>query len=53
MQAEAVFHSSDNRGVIHWLENNLQEGDRILVKGSRGMQMEEIVSYLNNGGNRS
>lgn len=51
MQAKAVFHSSDNQGVIHWLENNLQEGDRILVKGSRGMHMEKIVSYLNNGGN--
>jgi UDP-N-acetylmuramoyl-tripeptide--D-alanyl-D-alanine ligase len=49
MQPSNVFHSEDNEGVINWLAGNLQEGDRILVKGSRGMRMEEIVSYLKNG----
>lgn len=49
MDTRNVFHSKDNQGVIQWLGSYLQEGDRILVKGSRGMHMEEIVSYLRNG----
>ena len=50
MPSKSVFHVSSNQEIIHWLKNNIYEGDRILVKGSRGMQMEEIVSFLKDGG---
>jgi UDP-N-acetylmuramoyl-tripeptide--D-alanyl-D-alanine ligase len=49
MQASNIFHREDNEGVINWLAGNIREGDRILIKGSRGMHMEEIVSYLKSG----
>ena len=49
MDERNVIHFDENPGVIRWLSSNLRKGDRILVKGSRGMHIEEIVSYLKNG----
>ena len=49
MDSKAVFHKNSNREIVHWLKENLQHGDRVLVKGSRGLKMEEIVSYLRQG----
>ncbi|MBP1763087.1 MAG: UDP-N-acetylmuramoylalanyl-D-glutamyl-2,6-diaminopimelate/D-alanyl-D-alanyl ligase [Firmicutes bacterium] len=36
----------DHVAVKHELNKLLESGDTILVKGSRGMKMEEIVNYL-------
>lgn len=37
---------ADNAAVIAHLEQMLQPGDLVLIKGSRGMRMEEIVRHL-------
>ncbi len=37
---------SCNKDVIQYLDTIVSAGDTILVKGSRGMQMEDIVDYL-------
>lgn len=42
-----VIHFDNNIEVIKYLKNNLNKNDVVLVKGSRGMKMEEIVNFLN------
>jgi len=46
MNTECIHNCVDNEDVINLLGTIIKEGDTILVKGSRGMKMEEIVSYL-------
>ena len=46
MDDRYIYYCSSNKDVIELLGTMIQEGDTILVKGSRGMMMEEIVSYL-------
>ena len=46
MEAEKVIIAKDNEGVIACLREIVAPGDIILVKGSRGMKMEEIVAAL-------
>jgi len=46
MSKEAVFHFETNDDVIKMLEIFVSRNDTILVKGSRGMKMEEVVSFL-------
>lgn len=46
MDAERIYNCVDNEDVIKLLDTMVKEGDTILVKGSRGMKMEEIVSHL-------
>ena len=46
MPSEQVHIVEDNAAAIAILERLVSEDDAILVKGSRGMQMEEIVSVL-------
>ena len=53
MEASSIFHCSCNKDVINLLGTIVQSGDTILVKGSRGMKMEEIVSSLVKGGHSS
>jgi UDP-N-acetylmuramoyl-tripeptide--D-alanyl-D-alanine ligase len=43
---ERVFSFKDNDEVKKFLEGFVEEGDFILVKGSRGMKMEEIAQGL-------
>lgn len=52
MDAQSIKHFSCNKDVTEYLETILSQEDTILVKGSRGMKMEEIVEYLANWGNR-
>lgn len=46
MSAACVFHFTDCASVLDFLHNCIKEGDVLLVKGSRSMQMEEIVAAL-------
>lgn len=41
-----IFSFEDNEQVIDYLDNQLGEGDVVLIKGSHGMHMERIVSAL-------
>jgi UDP-N-acetylmuramoyl-tripeptide--D-alanyl-D-alanine ligase len=46
MPASAVYLAETNARAVDLLRTLVRTGDRILVKGSRGMEMEEIVSAL-------
>ena len=46
MEGEKVFIGEDNEGAIACLREIIAPGDIVLVKGSRGMKMEEIVAAL-------
>ena len=46
MPAEAVFFAASNAEAVEKLERILKPGDCVLVKGSRGMAMEEIVEAV-------
>lgn len=41
-----VFHFSDTKSASDFLKGILNTGDVVLVKGSRGMKMESIVSSI-------
>jgi UDP-N-acetylmuramoyl-tripeptide--D-alanyl-D-alanine ligase len=46
MSPERVFFAADNTQVVEYLKSILKPGDHVLVKGSRGLKMEEIVDAL-------
>jgi len=46
MPAARVLHVGDNEAAVAYLGRTLQAGDKVLVKGSRGMAMEQIVQAL-------
>ncbi|MEG6616425.1 UDP-N-acetylmuramoyl-tripeptide--D-alanyl-D-alanine ligase [Peptococcaceae bacterium 1198_IL3148] len=46
MAAEKVQWFADNQSATSFLKSSLQPGDIVLIKGSRGMHMEEIVAAL-------
>ncbi|MBM7583308.1 UDP-N-acetylmuramoyl-tripeptide--D-alanyl-D-alanine ligase [Caldicoprobacter guelmensis] len=52
MPPSSIYHCQCNKDIINLLSTIVQRGDTILVKGSRGMKMEEVVSYLLKGGYR-
>ena len=41
-----TWHVDTNAEAIAWLQRELMAGDVVLIKGSRGMEMEEIVRAL-------
>lgn len=41
-------HFTNNKEACEFLSNNIIKGDKILIKGSRGMHTEEIANYLIN-----
>jgi UDP-N-acetylmuramoyl-tripeptide--D-alanyl-D-alanine ligase len=43
LSTDAVFAVRDNPTAIDLLERKLEFNDTVLIKGSRGMTMEEIV----------
>lgn len=46
MPPESVATAADNAQAVEILKSLLQPGDFVLVKGSRGMKMEEIVQAI-------
>jgi len=46
MLADSVYFAEGNEQAVAWLHGVVAPGDVILVKGSRGMRMEEIVAAL-------
>jgi UDP-N-acetylmuramoyl-tripeptide--D-alanyl-D-alanine ligase len=46
MPAHRVFFAADNAQVVEYLKRVLKPGDHVLVKGSRGLHMEEIIYGL-------
>lgn len=46
MDEDDVFFAEDNEQAVQLLQGIVAAGDLILVKGSRGMRMEEIVATL-------
>jgi UDP-N-acetylmuramoyl-tripeptide--D-alanyl-D-alanine ligase len=48
MKPDKINICNDNEEALSVLREQLQQGDVILVKGSRGMAMEEIVTALEN-----
>ncbi|MCQ2054485.1 MAG: UDP-N-acetylmuramoyl-tripeptide--D-alanyl-D-alanine ligase [Fibrobacter sp.] len=43
---KAVFHFDSVEDIIEFLKGTVAEGDVLLVKGSRGMHMEQVVDAL-------
>jgi UDP-N-acetylmuramoyl-tripeptide--D-alanyl-D-alanine ligase len=46
MDPERIIELDDNAAAIAYLDQVIQEGDVVLIKGSRGIAMEEIVEAL-------
>lgn len=46
MEGAKVFHGASFEEVAAFLKESIQEGDVLLVKGSRGMRMERFVTAL-------
>lgn len=46
MPPQSVFFAADNAQVVEYLKRILKQGDYVLVKGSRGLHMEEIIYGL-------
>lgn len=49
MDASAILHASANAGAIATLQALLQPGDAVLIKGSRGVAMDEITAAVAKG----
>ncbi len=46
MRKEQIFHFEDSRAAAGKIRSLIQEGDLILVKGSRGMMMDKVIEQL-------
>jgi UDP-N-acetylmuramoyl-tripeptide--D-alanyl-D-alanine ligase len=46
MPAQAVHQVADREGALHALRTNLREGDRVLCKASRRVQLDRLVDEL-------
>ena len=46
MARKSVFFAMENGQVVDYLKGLLEQGDHVLVKGSRGLSMDEIVAGL-------
>jgi UDP-N-acetylmuramoyl-tripeptide--D-alanyl-D-alanine ligase len=43
---DKAFHFSEKDGIVEFIKKNVKENDVILIKGSRGMEMEKIVEKV-------
>ncbi|MFQ5595011.1 MAG: UDP-N-acetylmuramoyl-tripeptide--D-alanyl-D-alanine ligase [Anaerolineae bacterium] len=46
MASESVLYAADNAAAIDRLREILRSGDTVLIKGSRSLEMEEIVAAI-------
>ncbi|MEP7200248.1 MAG: UDP-N-acetylmuramoyl-tripeptide--D-alanyl-D-alanine ligase, partial [Chloroflexota bacterium] len=46
LKAECVFYCADKTESVALLKTLMQPGDMVLIKGSRGMAMEDVVAAL-------
>lgn len=46
MNADCIYHFDNVEEAGRFVQNRLQEGDLLLIKGSQGMRMEKIVKEL-------
>jgi UDP-N-acetylmuramoyl-tripeptide--D-alanyl-D-alanine ligase len=44
MNGDKVVIGKDHRDIARRLKSHVKRGDWLLIKGSRGMQMEKILS---------
>ena len=49
MKPDHVYLCESNQAAIEYLHETIRPGDCVLVKGSRGIKMEEIVNALGKG----
>lgn len=46
LAAEKILFAQNKAEVIEWLRANLQPGDHVLIKASRGAQLEEVIEKV-------
>ena len=44
-----AYHFDDKKELADYLLRNLQEGDAVIFKASRGIQMEEVIRMMEEG----
>jgi UDP-N-acetylmuramoyl-tripeptide--D-alanyl-D-alanine ligase len=49
LKKSAILEFEEMEPIIDWLSKNLTEKDTVLVKGSRGLHMDDIVNALETG----
>ncbi len=46
LDKSSIIENDETGEVVSWLKDNLKSDDSVLVKGSRGLHMEQIISAL-------
>jgi UDP-N-acetylmuramoyl-tripeptide--D-alanyl-D-alanine ligase len=49
MDSDLIYVYQEKTEAVSFLRSYLQKGDVVLIKGSRGMKMEEIVAAIQDG----
>jgi UDP-N-acetylmuramoyl-tripeptide--D-alanyl-D-alanine ligase len=49
MDSDLIYVYQEKTEAVSFLRSYLQKGDAVLIKGSRGMKMEEIVAAIQDG----